>query len=200
MRIENLFIFVDKDTNMKKDSNVLVVWPFDDSTTFLSKIIDTIPNKTVIRGNVSKNELRCIIPTFHTIILMGHGSPNGLFSVGQFTPDTEGYIIDESVAELLRSKKLITIWCHANQFVEKFKLKGFSSSMFCSEYSECFYVGVKGVKEGMVEKSNEAFASIMSKYINEDINTIHKNVIQEYGMLGEINPVAAYNNERLLVF
>jgi hypothetical protein len=72
--------------------------------------------------------------------------------------------------------------------------------MFCSEYSECFYVGVKGVKEGMVEKSNEAFASIMSKYINEDINTIHKNVIQEYGMLGEINPVAAYNNERLLVF
>jgi hypothetical protein len=182
---------------MKK---VLVVWPFDISTTFLGKIIEIIPNKTVIRGNVSKNELRSMISTFHTIILMGHGSPNGLFSVGQFGSNTNGYIIDESMVEPLRNKKLITIWCHANQFVERFKLKGFSSSMFCSEYSECSYVGVKGVKKGMVEESNDAFASIMSKYINKSLNAIHKNVTQEYGMLGEINPVASYNNERLLIF
>ena len=179
---------------------VLVIWPFDNSTIFLGKIIENIPDKTVIRGDVSKNELRSLIPTFHTIICMGHGSPNGLFSVGQFSSDTHGYIIDESMVESLRGKKLITIWCHANKFIERFKLKGFTSSMFCSEYSECSYEGVKGVKEGMVEESNDAFASIMSKYINKSLNVIHKNVTQEYGMLGEINPVASYNNERLLIF
>jgi len=59
---------------------------------------------------------------------------------------------------------------------------------------------VKGVKKGMVEESNEAFSDIMSKYINENISVIHEKVTQEYGMLGEINPVARYNNERLLVF
>ena len=185
---------------MKKDNNVLVVWPFDDSTTFLSKIIEDIPNKTVIRGNVTKNDIRKMIPTFQTIICMGHGSPNGLFSVGQFDPNSNGYIIDESMVESLKGKKLITIWCHANQFVERFNLKGFSTSMFCSEYSECNYVGVKGVKKGMVEESNEAFSDIMSKYINENVGVIHEKVTQEYGMLGEINPVAGYNNERLLVF
>jgi hypothetical protein len=184
---------------MKKDGNVLIVWPKDNSTSFLSKIIEATSNKTVITDNVSKNDIRKMIPIFQTIILMGHGSPNGLFSVGQFGSNTGGYIIDESMVKSLKGKTLITIWCHANQFVTKYGLKGFSTSMFCSEYSECSYVGIKGVKRGMVEESNEAFAFIISKYINGDINIIHEKVTREYGALGEINPVAAYNNERLLL-
>jgi len=179
--------------------NTLIVHPKDFSTGFLEKTYQPIKNKTVISGGVTKDEVRDMMLDFDTILLCGHGSPNGLFSVGQFGSDTMGYIIDESMVKSLRGKKLITIWCYANQFVERFKLKGFSSSMFCSEYSECNYVGVKGVKRGMVEESNDAFVSIMSKYINEDINIMYKNITQEYGMLGEINPVAAYNNEGLLI-
>jgi len=178
----------------------LIVHPKDFSTGFLEKIYQPIKNKTVISCGVTKDKVRDMMSDFDTILLCGHGSPCGLFSVGQFISNTEGYVIDESMIESLKGKKLITIWCHANQFVERFNLKGFSTSMFCSEYSECNYVGVKGVKKGMVEESNEAFSDIMSKYINENISVIHEKVTQEYGMLGEINPVARYNNERLLVF
>lgn len=179
--------------------NTLIVHPKDFSTMFLKQIYQPIKNKTVISGGMTKDNVRNMIIDFDTILLCGHGSPNGLFAVGQFDPDSNGYIIDESMVESLKDKKLITIWCHANQFVTKYGLKGFSSSMFCSEYSECHYEGIKYVEPGMVEESNKAFASIMSKYVDEDINMIHKNVTQEYGILGEINPVAKYNNERLLI-
>jgi len=181
---------------MKK---TLIIHPFDRSTFFLGKTYESIKNKQLITQGASKDEIRNLIKESSRIMLMGHGSPNGLFSVGQFGPDTRGYVIDETMVEVLRGKKLITIWCHANQFIERHKLNAFSS-MFCSEYSECSYEGVKGVKRGMVEESNDAFASIVGSHINSSIKTLHKSVIREYGVLGEVNPVAAYNNSRLLLF
>ena len=48
-----------------------------------------------------------------------------------------------------------------------------------------------------VDESNYAFVNIISKYINEDKNTIHENVKKEYGILAEENPIALYNNNRL---
>ena len=69
--------------------------------------------------------------------------------------------------------------------------------MFCSEYSECDYERVKGVKKGMVEESNNAFASIVGSHINSSLKDQHRSVIREYGVLGDVNPVAAYNHKRL---
>lgn len=178
----------------------LIIHPFDRSTFFLGKTYEPIKNKRVITNGASKDEIRNLIKESSKIMLMGHGSPNGLFSVGQFGPDTRGYIIDESMVESLRGKEVVFIWCHANRFVEKYNLKGFSSSMFCSEYSECEFEGVKGVKRGMVEESNDAFASIVGSHINSSMKVLHKSVIREYGVLAEVNPVAAYNNSRLLLF
>jgi len=178
----------------------LIIHPFDRSTFFLGRIYESIKNKRLITNGATKDEIRGLIKESSKIIMCGHGSPNGLFSVGQFGPDTGGYIIDESMVEVLRGKNLITIWCHANRFIERHKLKAFSSSMFCSEYSECSFESVKGVKRGMVEESNNAFASIVGSHINSSLKVLHKSVIREYGVLGEVNPVAAYNNERLLLF
>ena len=185
---------------MKKEVKTLVIHPFDRSTFFLGNMYESIKDKRVITNGASKDEIRELLKESSKIILCGHGSPNGLFSVGQFGPDTRGYIIDESMVEVLRGKKLITIWCHANLFIVRHKLKAFTSSMFSSEYSECEYEGIKGVKRGMVEESNNAFASIVGSHINSSLKSLHKSVIQEYGVLGEVNPVAAYNNARLLLF
>lgn len=185
---------------MKKNGYILVVHPADKSTDFLYPIYENLKNKKVIRGGITKDELKNIVKDASRCIFMGHGTPMGLMSVGQFKGDIRGYIIDDSFAPILKDKECIFIWCHANRFVEKHQLKGFSTSMFCSEYSECHYEGVRYVKKGQVEESNDAFASIVGSHINSSIKTLHKSVIREYGVLAEVNPVAAYNNSRLLLF
>lgn len=170
----------------------LVIHPDDRSTDFLKLIYEGKDYTIVTDHEVLQSRKRVaeLIKSHDRIMMMGHGYPGGLF----FTA------INPEMVYLLREKECVCIWCNANMFVEKYGLKGFSTSMFCSEYSECFYVGVKDVKDGMVEISNEVFASIMSKYVDEDVNVIHQNVTQEYGILGEVNPVAMYNNDRLLLF
>jgi len=50
----------------------------------LSQICAPLRNKTVIDGGVTKSELRELIEFHDRVIMLGHGSPNGLMSVGQF--------------------------------------------------------------------------------------------------------------------
>ena len=177
--------------------STLIIHPFDRSTFFLGNMYESIKDKRVITNGATKDEIRELLKESSKIILCGHGSPNGLFGVGQFGPHTGGYIIDETMIEVLRGKKLITIWCHANRFIERYKLKGFYCEMFSSEYSECRFEDIKGVKQGMVEESNDAFASIVGSHINSSLKALHKSVIREYGVLAEVNPVAAFNHKRL---
>jgi hypothetical protein len=134
-------------------------------------------------------------------MMMGHGYPGGLFSVGQFyNLSGHGTIIDEHTVELLKEKEdNVFIWCNADQFVNKYQLKGFFSGMFISEVGEASYCGVYGTDQDMVDESNYGFCNILAKYINEDKSLIHQNVVKDYGLIAENNPVAYYNNNRLFV-
>ena len=60
----------------------LVIHPKDSSTTFLDIIYKDIPQKTIITGGVTKSELFELINRHERIMMMGHGSPGGLFAVG----------------------------------------------------------------------------------------------------------------------
>ena len=62
----------------------LIVHPKDDSTFFLDIVYKNIPNKTIITGGITKTELKELIKSHDRVMMMGHGSPGGLFSVGQF--------------------------------------------------------------------------------------------------------------------
>ena len=62
----------------------LIVHPKEPTTQFLSLIYAPLQNKTVIDGGVTKSELRELIEIHDRVIMLGHGSPNGLLSVGQF--------------------------------------------------------------------------------------------------------------------
>jgi hypothetical protein len=132
-------------------------------------------------------------------MMMGHGSPAGLFSVGQF-PLSGGYIIDQiTIPELKKKDNSVFIWCNADKFVETFNLKGFYSGMFISEVGEASWCGLPGTSQDIVDESNYGFCNIISKYINESCDIIHSNVKNEYGIIAENNPVAEYNNRRLYV-
>jgi hypothetical protein len=174
----------------------LIIHPNDPTTDFLSPIYAPLKNKTVIEGGVTKSELRKLIEIHDRVIMLGHGTPHGLMSVGQF-PDAGFHIVDESMVEILKTKKdNIYIWCHADQFVQRHGLSGLCSGMFISEVGEAICYGFDDMDWDLIDESNNGFASIVSKYINEPMDLLHRNLMGEYGLLAKSNPIAKFNLER----
>jgi hypothetical protein len=175
----------------------LVIHAEDSSTDFLCPIYQTIEDKTVLRKVVSKNEISEQIKIHDRVLMLGHGSPEGLFSVGQFKTNNS-LIIDSSIVNLLAEKEEnIYIWCHANKFVERHNLKGFYTGMFVSEFLEVVYCELPLVEDDVINESNDGFSSIVSKYVNDYKSVLYKNTLEEYQIIANRNLVAAYNIDRL---
>ena len=175
----------------------LVIHPDDKSTDFLCPIYQTIQDKTVLRNGFTKDEIKEQIKEYDRIIMLGHGSPDGLFAVGQFKTDNS-YIIDSSSTDILAEKEEnVYIWCHANKFVEKLDLKGFYTGMFVSEILEALYCELPLVEQKVVDESNDGFSKIVSNHINDSKSDIYTNTIKEYQIIANRNLVAAYNIIRI---
>jgi len=176
----------------------IIVHPKDSSTTFLEGLYLHLPNKTVITGCITKTDLRKEIQSHGRVILCGHGSPQGLLSVGQF-PGSGLYIIDETMVSALRNKNNpLYIWCRADNWMYRQGLNtGFHTGMFLSQMSECLYFGVECTEEDIIE-SNIVFAETVARHINEPPIVFYKNVLIEYGRLRQ-NSVARYNSSRLFL-
>ena len=174
----------------------LVIHPTDASTDFLKPIYANITDATIMNGGVSKDQVAKAINEHDRIIMLGHGSPYGLFSIGQFHGNN-GYVIDESMVPLLYDKECISIWCNADQFMNRHQLYGFYSGMFISEVGEAMYCGLPGMEQETVTASNDYFAELLGEVINEPLSIIYEHVMDNYGLLTEDNPVALYNHNRL---
>jgi len=183
----------------------LIIHPSDHSTSFLDTVYAPLENKTIITGGVTKKEVLDLIKEHDRVLMMGHGSPSGLFAVGQFNKETDSkwdlaFIIDQSVVPLLREKdNSVFIWCNADRFVKYHGLMGFYSGMFISEVGEATYCGIPGTDQELIDESNFGFCNIIAKHIAEEKTLIHENVKREYSLIAESNPVAFYNNMRLYV-
>jgi len=177
----------------------LIIHPQDPSTSFLSPIYESIQDKKVITGGVNKFQLRQLIKNHDRIIMLGHGTPYGLLAVGEF-PIIGSYIIDYSYCDLLSvGNENIYIWCYANHFVKQHGLFGFSSDMFVSELGEATSLGLYDANINQINKSNESFASIVSRNIYQPLHVLYENVIQDYSILAKTNPIAKFNLERLYI-
>jgi len=175
----------------------LIIHPEDSTTTFLSQIYAPIVNKTVITEEVSKSEIPKLIESHDRVLILGHGSPYGLLNSDQF-PDAGSYIIDDSMVSALKNKfNTVFIWCHADQFVQRNGLSGLYSAMFISEVEEGFYYGFDDVDWNMIDQSNDRFASVVSKYLNEPMEILYQKLLIEYGFMARTNPIARFNLERL---
>lgn len=176
----------------------LVIHAQDSTTAFLYGVYKDLPDKTVITGGITKPELRKEILRHDRTILCGHGSTQGLLSVGQF-PSSGLYIIDDTMVSSLRNKiNSLYIWCNADVFVRRQGLTGFYTAMFLSQMSECLYFGVV-CSEADIIQSNQTFAETVSRHINEPPIVFYKNVLMEYEWLAQTNPVARYNHSRLFL-
>jgi hypothetical protein len=69
--------------------------------------------------------------------------------------------------------------------------------MFISEVGEGFYYGFDDLDLNMIDQSNERFASVVSKYLNEPMEILYQKLLYEYDLLARTNPIARFNLERL---
>jgi hypothetical protein len=179
---------------MKK---ILVIHPDDRSTDFLRPIYQQLPNVTLITGGVSYMDIRELIQTHDQIMMMGHGSPYGLFSMNNF-PNSGWYIIDNMMIDLLSEKNnSVYIWCNADVFVDRYRLNGIYSGMFISEVGESIYCKIPSTQE-QVDESNNAFAQILGQQllIETSLERVYDNTNQTYRELAQSNEVAKYNQNR----
>ena len=177
----------------------LVIHPKDTSTDFLSPIYTGLENVTLVTGGWSQTQIQEAIQTHNQIIMMGHGSPGGLFSMGQFG-SSFGYVIGYDTVDLLKEKdNSIFIWCNADQFVDKHDLKGFYTGMFISETGEAAYCGLPGTPQYVVDESNHGFVNILSEKLQgtRDTSLLFEQTSDVYSIIAGINPVAKYNYNRL---
>jgi len=179
---------------MKK---ILVIHPDDRSTDFLRPIYQGLSNITVVTGGMTQEKVIEHIQQHDQVIMLGHGSPFGLFSVGKFE-DTRGYIIDYSTVNALKEKNNnIFIWCNADRFVQFHNLKGIYSGMFVSEVGESVYCGIPSTQK-QVSESNNVFAEVLGYQLltGTSFEQVYNNTSQAYGVLAESNQVAEYNQQR----
>jgi len=73
-------------------------------------------------------------------------------------------------------------------------MAGLYSGMFISEIEEAIAYGFE--EWNLIDESNNGFASIVSKYINEPMDILYRNLMDEYGILAKSNPIAKFNLER----
>ncbi len=174
----------------------LIIHPADSTTDFLCPIYAGIPNKTVITGGLTIEEVKAKISQADSLICCGHGSPWGLFSSGQFM--AKEYIIDDSHADLLKLKtRTIYIWCFADMFVQHHKINGFYTGMFVSSMEEAEYWMDDSATQELIDESNDSFGQILSQHIMEEPSVRFDNVMEQYGLVAEKNPVAQYNKQQL---
>lgn len=123
-----------------------------------------------------------IIEQHDRIIMLGHGTPDGLLGFGT-------YVVDMYHSEYLRRKICVCIWCHAIDFAVKHDLKGFATGMFISEPREASYYNVIAQQEE-IEASNRFFAQTMREVIDDPIRVKDLYVSNS-------NPIVKYNSQRM---
>jgi hypothetical protein len=164
----------------------LVLHPDDRSTDFLKKIYDDKGWTIITRWDIGGHALTAMVETHDRIIMMGHGSPSGLIGYGHI-------FINPEFIKVLQTKDTVCIWCHADQFVKKYGLKGFSTSMFISERNEGISYGINATQE-QIDYSNNLFATELNKCIDDE--NLYQLIKESYN--GN-DPVIQFNNEGLLV-
>ena len=161
----------------------------DRSTDFLCDIYSD-KNWDRINGiNMSTSHLKRQIQNYNRIVMMGHGSPGGLFAY-----QWRGYVINPNFVYLLKdpNKQYVYIWCNADMFVERYRLFGFYTGMIISEVAEAYACNI-GATQEEVDYSNQLFASSIKNAIDTD--NILRNTLDAY--VGDDNDVIQFNRQRI---
>lgn len=188
-------------------SNVLVIHPDDRSTDFLKLIYDgkgydVINFKDAFKGDALKNHpdecrefVREQIRLHDKIIMLGHGTPNGLLN-----PRVGGYIVDDSFADMLRDKEVVSIWCYSDMFFKRNNIfnKQFHTGMIISEVLEQLLMLERVYLDYNQQLENmELFGKVVGECIEESPEKMKEYILSHY--VGD-DPVTKFNRKNILVF
>ena len=144
---------------------MLVVHPKDITTSVLTNLyIGT--ESTVIDQTATKREIEHLLhhcSPRERIMLLGHGSDNGLFSrIDDKEPEFDRIIVGHPHAYHLRQHgaNIIGIWCHADKFARKEGLHGLFSGMIISDKQEAEEYGIITLQHHIEEANEEMFAKL----------------------------------------
>lgn len=185
-------------------SNTLVIHPDDRSTDFLkliyegkcydvvnfddNELIDYEPHeiKGILYNDIEKHD---------RILLMGHGTHYGLLN-----PKRGGFIVDDSFADLLNTKDIVSIWCFSDQFFKRNDIYNnqLHTGMIISEVLEQLYVlGRVYLNKDEQLKNMNMFAKAINECIEESPEKMREHILKNY--VGE-DPVTEFNRRNILVF
>ena len=141
---------------------MIVIHPADKTTAFLKQIYSTWENVTLIDEKWSGRAIKeaiCCAPKNEIVTMLGHGCEKGLFSPTISGDNQFGRtIVDDKLVPFLKERLCIGIWCHADEFAKKHKLKGIFTGMIISDENEAcdYHIDLDGED---IELCNEQFAS-----------------------------------------
>ena len=171
----------------------LVIHPKDSSTDMLELVYINHPEYTVCRDNdIRREDLKKLISGHDRIIMLGHGTPYGLINSAR-----NAYLIDDSFADLLKTKETLSVWCFSEDYFRRHKMEGFHTGMIISEVQEEYLMlGKKVLNEKEMLENITNFSRYVGECIDRNPEEMKEYILGRYK--GE-DEVTRFNRERILV-
>ena len=183
----------------------------DVDTRVLAALWDGIPDARVLDVRPGTPDARravdsAIAAEEDTLILCGHGSPQGLFDPSVMARGADlaaiarnpPYLVDATNAPSIRARRVVGVWCYAAAFAESAGLRGFFTGMFVSNPMEAAFVGCPGRDSAATITEQEVlFCRRVNELLRADVpmeDWIPRLNAQADRSLG----VVRYNYDRLL--
>lgn len=177
---------------------MLVIHPKDKTTSMLSALYDGMEAQVINDYHSTKDIGHLLHRTSpqERIMLLGHGSNQGLFFRHDDTKDGFDHIIvGHPHAYHLRrhGSNLIGIWCHADKFARKEGLHGLFSGMIISDKWEAQEYGIITLQH-LIEESCERMFAQLRKLLDDGI-PLHE-IPERMKALVDHSLVGSFNYEK----
>lgn len=181
-------------------SNTLVIHPKDDSTIMLKEVYKGKGFDVISDYTISREDLLAAINSHDRIIMLGHGTPQGLIDPRVKSPNEHTnrmYLIDDTFAEALRNKETISVWCMSDEFFRRNNISGFHTGMIISERQEAnYFLGHCPLTDKQLFDSMVNFAKIIHDCIDMSPLEMKRFVLDHY--VGD-DDITQFNRERIIV-
>lgn len=182
---------------------MLVIHPKDRTTAMLSVLYAEL-GATVIGDNRTTKEIGRLlhhVSSQERIMLLGHGTENGLFfREDDSCKEFDGIIVGHSHAYHLRKHggNLVGIWCHADDFARKEGLHGLFSGMIISEVDEAEEYGIS-VPQCVIDEENGVMFGKLRGLLDEGL-PLHEIPERMEALNDAHTPIADFNYSHFFYF
>ena len=149
---------------------MIVIHPYDQTTTFLRPLYESREGVELYTQQHSNSTIRMAlnkrVGNSKTVMMLGHGCEQGLFADTSPTRKFDRLIINGSHVEFLRKTTCIGIWCNADMFANKYRLKGLFSGMIISEIQEANMFSIPTTEEELAIE-NERLTRLLVQSLQE---------------------------------